>query len=596
MTMLPVATPRETRAWLAAEVRSRKLDVVLTTFVGLLAAAAGVIPVYAFGVLVDRVRAGDGAGVIVPITVVIVVSAVIGGGLTGLTTPLAGRLGGRMLADLREDTVGIALRLPATVLDKAGRGDLLSRVGADVAAVTKAVTDVLPTMINAFLLGGISLVAMAGLDWRLGLAGAVAVPLYVIALRWYLPRAAPRYAEQRIAIADRSQLLVESLQGVRTVHAYGLQERHLGEIGAASAHARDVSVGVFKQFTRFVGRVNRAEFAGLAALLVVGFLLVRDGSVTVGQTAAAAVLFHRLFNPIGLLMFTFDEVQAAGASLSRLVGVGNLAVGEPPDAGPPQDASLALVDVDFSYDQVTPVLSGVTLRVAPGERVALVGSTGAGKTTAASIAAGILRPDAGSALVGGVPVAGLSRRQVAIISQETHVFAGPLAEDLRLARPGATDDEVTAALATVGAREWVTRLPDGPATVVGEGGHVLTAAQAQQLALARLVLLDPPVVVLDEATAEAGSAGARELEEAAAAATEGRTVLVVAHRLTQAAAADRVIVLEHGSIVEAGPHAQLVAAGGRYASLWAAWESRTPTATFTTATLTTATATTTEQG
>jgi ATP-binding cassette subfamily C protein len=210
--------------------------------------------------------------------------------------------------------------------------------------------------------------------------------------------------------------------------------------------------------------------------------------------------------------------------------------------------------------------------VEPGERVALVGSTGAGKTTLASIVAGILRPDSGAALIGGVPAADLPACVVAIISQETHVFAGPLIEDLRLARRGATEADVRAALATVGALDWASDLLDG--TPVGDGGHALTAAQAQQLALARLVLLDPAVAVLDEATAEAGSAGARTLEESARAATAGRTVLIVAHRLTQAASADRIIVLEHGVIVEQGSHAGLVEAGGRYAQLWSAWESR----------------------
>jgi ATP-binding cassette subfamily C protein len=275
-----------------------------------------------------------------------------------------------------------------------------------------------------------------------------------------------------------------------------------------------------------------------------------------------------------MLLFTFDDIQAATASLARLVGVTAMDTGRRPEGVTPADATLELDEVRFGYDEGTPVLHGVSLRVAPGERVALVGSTGAGKTTAASIAAGVLRPDAGRALVGGVPVAGLRRDQVAIISQETHVFAGPLIEDLRLARPDATPEQVDAALATVGALDWARALPEGLETIVGDGGHDLTAAQAQQLALARLVLLDPAVAVLDEATAEAGSAGARDLEAAAAAATAGRTVLIVAHRLTQAASADRIIVLEHGEIVESGPHTELVAAGGRYASLWAAWASR----------------------
>ena len=572
--ILPIATARQTRAWLRAELRARRAETLGTLLVGVLAAAASIVPVYALGTLVDRVRTGAGAGAIVSISVVIVVAALIGGGAMGLSSYLIGRLGARMLADLRESAVATALRLPALVLDRAGRGDLLSRVGADIAAIGKAVSDVLPNVISALLLGVLSLAAMAGIDWRLGLAGVVAVPFYLAALRWYLPRSAPRYAAERKAVAERSQLLMESMQGLRTVHAYRLEERHLADIDTASAKARDIEVSVFQLFTRFVGRVNRAEFFGLATILAAGFWLVRDGSVTVGQASAAALLFHRLFNPVSMLLFTFDDIQAAGASLARLVGVETIPVEQRGPGRAPADAALTLENVCFSYDGRAPVLRGVSLRLEPGERVALVGSTGAGKTTVASIAAGVLRPDEGEARVGGVPVRELPGETVAIISQETHVFAGPLIEDLRLARPGASVDEVSAALATVGALEWALALPEGLDTLVGEGNRELTAAQAQQLALARLVLLDPAVAVLDEATAEAGSAGARALEEAAAAATRGRTVLIVAHRLTQAAAADRIIVLEHGEIVESGAHADLVAAQGRYAQLWSAWETR----------------------
>ncbi|MEU4223672.1 ABC transporter ATP-binding protein [Nonomuraea sp. NPDC026600] len=615
--LLPIAGARLTWSWLWRELRGRWPNLAFALLVGLLGAVASVVPAYALGALVDRVREHAPGSAIVPITIVITVAAVVGGVTTGLSTYLIGRLCGQILAVLREATVARALTLPATTLERTGKGDLLSRVGTDAASIGKAASDVIPTMISAFLLGVLSVAAMAGIDWRLGLAGAVAVPLYAVALRWYLPRAAPQYARERRAVADSSQLLVENMQGVRTVHAYRLEQARLHDIGIASGRARDISVSVFTLFTRFVGRVNRAEFFGLAAILIAGFLLVRGGSVTVGESAAAAVLFHRLFNPIGMLLFTFDEVQAAGASLARLVGVVELTPAPPPvtgddpdreprvpadgsrgssdeprvpaDGSPelsdvprlPVDGSLELSGVRFSYDGQVDVLDGVSVRVAAGARVALVGSTGAGKSTLAAIAAGILRPGHGEARIGGVPLAELApadlRERVAIVTQETHVFAGPLIEDLRLARPGASPDEVAAALATVGALEWAQGLPDGLDTVVGEGGHEVTAAQAQQLALARLVLVNPAIAVLDEATAEAGSLGARDIEASAAAATRGRTTLIVAHRLTQAASADRVIVLEHGRVVEEGPHHELVAAGGRYAELWRAWETRTPT-------------------
>lgn len=576
-TLLPIASASESWRWLRGAIGRRRGLAALTLLVGLVAAAATVVPVYVFGVLVDRVREGAPASTIVGVVAVITVAAIVAGALTGLGSYLIARLGEGTLAGLREQVVGRALRLPITTIERVGKGDLLSRVGDDVSVIGKAVADVVPSLVSALLLVVLSMAAMVGIDWRLGLAGMVALPMYALAMRWYLPRSGPLYAQERVAMGRRSQALVSSMQGVRTVRAYGLEEPHLAEIDRASGDARNLAVGVFGLFTRFAGRGNRAEFVGLAVILAVGFALVKQDVVTVGQTTAAALLFHRLFNPIGALVFTFDEVQSAGASLARLVGV--LGIPETADAGKgvaPADASLELLGVRHRYDGSHEVLHGIDLHIVPGERVALVGSTGAGKSTLAVLAAGSLPPTSGTVRIGGVPLSELGvdslRRHVAIVSQEVHVFAGPLVEDLRLARPDATADEVTAALDTVGALSWVSALEHGIDTVVGEGGHALTAAQAQALALARLVLADPAVAVLDEATAEAGSAGARELERAANAATRGRTTLVVAHRLTQAASADRVVVLEHGRVVEHGTPAELVSAGGRYAQLWAAWE------------------------
>ncbi|MFC9552151.1 ABC transporter ATP-binding protein [Rhodococcus sp. NPDC056960] len=579
--LLPIANARDTWAWLKSELGRRRGRSAFTLLVAAVAAGMALVPVYVFGVLVDRVQDGAPPSTIGWVVAVIASAAVIGGVCAGFASFLIRSLGEGILADLRERTVDRALRLPIQTVERVGKGDLLSRVGDDVAVIGKAVTDVVPNLVTAVLLVVLSMVTMLGIDWRLGLAGMVALPMYALAMRWYLPRSAPVYAAERVAMGERSQALISSMQGARTVRAYGLEDSHLGQINGASEKARDLSVGVFALFTRFAGRGNRAEFVGLATILAAGFALVNADIVTVGQTTTAALLFHRLFNPIGMLMYTFDEVQSAGASLARLVGVVDLADESSSGiatAGESADSMLELADVRHTYDGRHEVVQGIGLHVRSGERVALVGSTGAGKTTVAAIAAGSIVPTSGAVRIAGTALTDLEpgdlRRRVAIVSQEVHVFAGPLIDDLRLAAPDGSEEDVAMALKAVGADVWVAALDDGVQTVVGEGGHELTAAQAQQLALARLVLANPGVAILDEATAEAGSAGARELEASAEAATRGRTTLVVAHRLTQAASADRVVVLEHGRIVEEGPHDQLVAAGGRYAELWSAWEGR----------------------
>ncbi|WP_072687011.1 ABC transporter ATP-binding protein [Rhodococcus marinonascens] len=579
--LLPIANARDTWAWLASELGRWRTRSVCTLLVAATAAGMALVPVYVFGVLVDRVQDGAPPSTIGWVVAVIAGAAIVGGVCAGFATFLIRSMGEGILADLREHSVDRALRLPIQTVERVGKGDLLSRVGDDVAVIGKAVTDVVPNLVTAVLLVVLSMITMLGIDWRLGLAGMVALPMYALAMRWYLPRSAPVYAAERVAMGERSQALISSMQGARTVRAYGLEDSHLAQINGASEKARDLSVGVFSLFTRFVGRGNRAEFVGLATILAAGFALVNADVVTVGQTTAAALLFHRLFNPIGMLMYTFDEVQSAGASLARLVGV--VGLGDTSGTGTSvvdedSDSTLELVGVRHTYAGGHEVVHGISLRVNAGERLALVGSTGAGKTTVAALAAGSISPTSGSVRIGRTDLSDLEpgrlRRRVALVSQEVHVFAGPLIDDLRLAAPDASEEDAVVALKTVGAANWVSALDEGIRTVVGEGGHELTAAQAQQLALARLVLANPAVAILDEATAEAGSAGARELEASADAATRGRTTLVVAHRLTQAATADRVVVLEHGRIVEEGSHAQLVAAGGRYAELWSAWEGR----------------------
>jgi ATP-binding cassette, subfamily C, bacterial len=382
-------------------------------------------------------------------------------------------------------------------------------------------------------------------------------------------------------VGHQQQSLLESVGGARTVRAFRLAGGHLETLRRRSLDAVDLTLqGVVLQ-TRFFARLNLAEYLGLSAVLATGWVLVREDATTIGGATAAALYFHSLFGPVNVALFLVDRTQAALASLARLVGVAELAAPAAPattGAAPvPADGAVTAHGVTHAYRTGHDVLRDVDLDVPAGGRIALVGGSGAGKTTLARIVAGVQPATRGTVRLGGVEVgdlpAGVLRREVALLTQEVHVFAGPLAADLRLAAPAATDDELRAALDTVGATAWVDALPDGLATVVGDGGHRLTVAQAQQLALARLVLTNPRVAVLDEATADAGSAGARVLEAAADRALAGRTGIVVAHRLTQAARADLVVVLDAGLVVEQGTHEELVAAGGRYARLWAAWSS-----------------------
>lgn len=575
--ILPHASSREVRATVVRLLRGHLPLAVAAAIVLLTSNIIGLIVPAVLGRIVDLVVEGAETGALLAPALLLLAAAIASGVTLAIGTALIAQLGESMLAELREQVVDSALGIPIDLVERAGTGDLIARVSTDVSTVSTTVRQALPAVIGAGLTIALTIVGLTVLDWRFAVAMALAMPIQGLTLRWYLHTSGPIYTAERVGEGALTQSLFESFDGSSTVRAFVLQDRHLGQVEDRSETVVALAnrAAVFR--TWFFGWLNVAEFVGMAAILVTGFVLVRNDTVSLGAATAAALYFHRLFDPINILLGLFDDIQSAVPALARLVGVASIA----PPAGDgrelaPADSSLELAEVAHAYEAGHEVVSDVDLRVEPGEHVAIVGSSGAGKTTVAKIVAGAVIPSRGRVLVGGIPLDALDaeerRRAVALVSQEVHVFAGTLADDLRLARPGASAEEIEGALRAVGVT-WIDELPDGLDTPVGAGGFTLTPTRAQQVALARLLLADRPIVILDEATAEGGSAGARLLEDAASQVIGGRTAIIVAHRLAQAATADRVLLMESGRIVESGTHAELLAAGGTYAGLWAAWSS-----------------------
>jgi ABC-type multidrug transport system fused ATPase/permease subunit len=314
------------------------------------------------------------------------------------------------------------------------------------------------------------------------------------------------------------------------------------------------------------------------ATLLFGGWLYTQGSVSLGEVTAATLYVQMLIDPVDRIVSILDELQVGAASLSRLLGVAQVPDDRVATGAQPVGEKLDAADVRFSYVEGRDVLHGIDLSVGVGERIAMVGPSGAGKSTLGRLLAGIHPPRTGSVTVGGVGLTELPlddlRGHVALVTQEHHVFVGTLRENLALAAPpGAGDDAIWEALSAVDAGDWVRALPLGLDEVVGSGGRALTAAQAQQIALARLLLADPHTLVLDEATALIDPRAARHLERSLAAVLHGRTVIAIAHRLFSAHDADRVAVVEDGVVTEFGSHDVLVEAGGSYAALWRSWSS-----------------------
>jgi len=573
---LPVADAAHVRTALRQDVRSdRRAFAGMLVLNALAAIAALVGPAY-LGRIVNAVTgAHPSVSAVDHDALVIVVFALAQIILSRWALLVGARFGERTSARIRERMLERALALPASVVEHATTGDLVSRGTSDAGIVATTLRDAAPVI----FVSAVQVLCIVGavliLNLLLGICGVACLAVDVFVLRWYLRRSRPAFLAQSAAGAAIADVMESTASGARTVEALGLGERRIEVAQAAFAASVKAQMRSLRLRLVLFPTVDASYVLPLAGILLIGGALYEHGQVSLGTVVASTVYMRQLVGPLDTILLWVQTMQNAAVSYARVEGLAAAPQAQASTCEIPADDRIEVADVRFAYNaDHGDVLHGVDLVVQPGERLAIVGASGAGKSTLGRLLAGIDRPNHGSVTVGGIPIAALPperlRRQVVLVTQEHHVFHDTLRGNLMLTKADATDDELLAALTAVDAG-WIDALPDGLDTMVAGNGHRLDGAQAQQLALARVVLADPHTVILDEATALLDPATARNTEQALAAVLQGRTVIAIAHRLQTAHDADRVAVMDAGTVTELGTHEELVASGGTYAALWRSW-------------------------
>lgn len=580
--------------WVLGLLRPYRARIVWMLVAVIASTASALAPPWLAGRAIDAgILAGDGAA-LTWIVIAFALATAVNAATSWLQTWLVGWVGIRVLQDLREQVFKHVQRMSIGFFTRNRPGTVISRMTNDIEALNQLISDGIVTLFaNLLTLVGVVAILFA-LDVRLALVTLSVLPLLMIASLVFRRYSAGAFRRTRERIAAITAHLQETLSGVRVVRAFGQEEQHVARMTELNQLNREANMATVYLNASYFPATELLTALGTAAILLFGGWQAIEGNIMIGVVVSFIGYLQLFFDPIQQLAQLYATYQQGMAALDKIFGLldTEIDIVDAPDAVEPGELEgrITFEDVSFSYDlerAAAPGANGdgdgpgrwavrhVDLDVRPGETVALVGSTGAGKSTLAKLVTRFHDPQRGRVLIDGRPLPEWRqrplRRQMGIVPQEGFLFSGTIAENIAFGRPDAGDDEIEAAAAAVGADAFIDRLPDGIETEVGERGIQLSSGQRQLVAFARVILARPRVLILDEATSAVDTRTERTIEAALDRLLKGRTAIVIAHRLSTIRRADRIVVLDHGEIAESGSHEELIAAGGLYSRLYSAW-------------------------